>query len=377
VLVTDLTLPGLLAGVTGLVAALRATRTRRFAIALLLLAGAALAFHALAYTDVLSALILMVTLPLALGWALLADAVLRTPFPQPSPLAPLPQGEGNDTTATRTLPFALREKGPGDEGQRRGVLRRLLVFAAFALLIVALAPAHAPFIESLVTNRTGEQMIALAQSAPPNSTLMLPWGPRYFAIGFARDVLGTLPGQVQLVDHRADYTAALAGGRLLLTPPDTFYNQPLSWWEERLGGPVWLNTAAPGLVSLTTAPALAEPAPGDLPVPVSAAIACHADQVDLTVQWAGPAQPASDWSVFVHGLNADGAIVGQGDQSAPVFGWRPLSSWMPGEQVTDIYRLPRSPELTEVAYGFYRALPGGGFENAETYRLAVNCEAGL
>jgi hypothetical protein len=50
---------------------------------------------------------------------------------------------------------------------------------------------------------------------------------------------------------------------------------------------------------------------------------------------------------------------------------------MPGEQVTDIYRLPRSPELTELAYGFYRALPGGGFENAETYRLAVNCEVGL
>ncbi len=76
VLVTDLTWPGLLAGMAGLIAGLLRPNTRRAAITLILLAASAFAFHALAYTDVLSALILMITLPLALGWALLGNAVL-------------------------------------------------------------------------------------------------------------------------------------------------------------------------------------------------------------------------------------------------------------------------------------------------------------
>jgi hypothetical protein len=36
----------------------------------------------------------------------------------PSPLVPLPQGEGK-AWACAVLPFALREKGPGDEGQTK------------------------------------------------------------------------------------------------------------------------------------------------------------------------------------------------------------------------------------------------------------------
>lgn len=249
----------------------------------------------------------------------------------------------------------------------------LLVFAAFALLITALIPANGPFIRSLAEDPTGLETIALAQSSPPDSILMLPWGPRYFAVGFARDVLGTLPASVELVDHRADYRAILDSGRMLVTPPDTFYNQPPAWWAERTGGPVWLTAAGPGLVDISTAPRLTAPAPGELPVPQDATVFCRDGWADLRVDWAGPAEAAGDWSVFVHGVDANGARLAQGDQSAPVFGWRPLSSWAAGEQVRDVYSVPLAPGLSELRYGFYRALPAGGFENAETYEIAVAC----
>ena len=440
VLVIDLTLPGLILGVAGLLVALVSPARRRGAIAMLLLAGAALAFHGLAYTDVLSALILMITWPLAMGWALLADAALRKfaplavqPSPrtvQPSPLAteqpspptPLPQGEGSvsrtfglsplaqggeqDTQPHPPAPSPLRREGeksqralhpappllvsvraPGGEvaspvraSERRRVGEvavRLAVFAAFALLILALVPANAPFIHDLVTDPTGEETIALAQRTPPGATLMIPWGPRYFAVGFSRDVLGTFPDSVQLVDHRADYRAILDSGRTLVTPPDTFYIQSPAWWAERLGGPAWLTAAEAGLVQISDAPRLAD-APHDaaLPEPRDVTVACRADAVDLTVDWAGPATPLDDWSVYVHGLDTSGAMVGQGDQSAPVFGWRPLSSWAAGELVRDVYTLPHAPGLTELRYGFYRVRPDGTFENADAWTVPVTCEAG-
>ena len=386
VLLTDLTLPGLLAGAAGLIAGLWRPAVRRMTIALILLTGAAFAFHALAYTDVLSALILMITLPVALGWALLADAVLSyspsppTPSPtqagrgesanQPSPLIPLPSGEGK--SANQPSPLIPL---PSGEGSRplRWAMRLLLVFAFFALLIAALIPANVPFIGSLVEDTTGLETIALARRAPPGSTLMLPWGPRYFAAGFARDVLGMLPGTVQLVDHRADYRAILDSERMLVTPPDTFYNQPLTWWTERAGGPLWLTAAGPGLVEISATPALVAPASGELPVPQDAAVFCRDGWADLRVDWAGPAEAAGDWSVFVHGVDTNGALLAQGDQSAPVFGWRPLSSWVGGEQVRDFYSVLAVPGLSELRYGFYRALPDGGFENAEAYRIAVAC----
>jgi hypothetical protein len=249
------------------------------------------------------------------------------------------------------------------------------VAAAFLLLLVALVPDNAGFIRALVTDRTGLTVIEQVQAATDDTTVLIPWGPRHFAVGFARDVLGTIPDSVRLEDHKADIGSLLESGAPLLTLADTFYNQPPAWWAERAGRPVWLSAAGPGLVEVRATPRLAsEPAPGGWPVPLNVAITCRVDWVDLTVDWAGPIDPAADWSVFVHGLDATGALVGQGDQSAPVFGWRPLSSWAPGEQVRDVYSIPRAPGLTRVQLGFYRSLPDGAFENVQTAELPVNCE---
>lgn len=373
VLVTDLTWPGLLAGAAGLVAALFSPRTRRAAVTLLLLAGAAFAFHALAYTDVLSALILMITLPLALGWALGAAAVLGRMNLTPRP--PLRTQRGGEWPVKQVS--SRRQLG---EGQGvRAFATRLALAAAFAALAASFARQNAPFIRELVRDPAGLKMIEVARSAPPDTPLMLPWGTHYFAVAFARDVLGALPGSLNVVDHRADFAALLAGGGPLVTPPDTFYNQPPGWWAERLGAPPWLEAAGPGLVALYAArparSAGSATAVDSLPAPQATAVTCRADAVDLSVTWAASAAPERDWSVFVHGVDGGGVLLAQGDQSAPVFGWRPLTTWAAGEVVRDVYTVAREPVLAELRFGFYRALPGGGFENATTYRVPVDCEA--
>jgi hypothetical protein len=411
VIVTDLTLPGLLAGLAGLAAGLFSRKTRRAAITLLLLAGCAFAFHALAYTDVLSALILMITLPLALGWAMLGDALLNRihqpalhaqPHPRPlsaperadlqrqilPPLSSMERGLGGEVSFGDGGEVSFGDGGEvsfGDGGEVRPVAGRgmrvavsLAVAALFVLLSASLIGQNRPFIESLVTDPTGLHTIRMAHDAPPDSTLMIPWGPRYFAAGFARDVQGAFPADVTLVDHRADFAALVSGERPLVTPATTFYRQNADWWAEQTGGRTWLTAAGPGLVRIASAPELREPEPGradELPASQNATLACRDSSLDLTVEWAAFAAPREDWSVFVHLLDGEGALLATGDQSAPVFGWRPLTTWAAGEVVRDVYTVPAVPGMAELAYGFYRQRPDGAFENAVTYRLPVDCEA--
>src|SRR5690606_25452223 len=131
---------------------------------------------------------------------------------------------------------------------------------ALALIVIVVAAAgffygrNVGFIRDLTTDPTGEETIALAQHTPPGAALMLAWGPRYFAVGFARDVIGYLPG-VELVDHKADYRALLERGALV-TPAYTFYNQSVDWWQEQVGSRVYLRAVAPLLVQIDTRPEL-------------------------------------------------------------------------------------------------------------------------
>lgn len=372
VLILDLTLPGLLAGVIGLAIGLFQPRLRRAAAMLLLLAGSAFAFHAAAYTDVLSALILMITLPIALGWALLVAAIVPSLQPSSSERAAVDLRAG-DSPSPRP---SWRE---GAKAQNRIVRLALTLTAAalFATFSASLFAQNRAFIESLISDPTGLNIIRMAQGAPPDSTLMIPWGPRYFAAAFARDVLDTLPADLQLIDHRADFAALIASDRPLLTPASTFYNQPASWWQEQTGAPVWLTAASPGLVQIAAAPQLADaaaPTLSALPVPQAATLICRDGLIYLIVDWAASATPAENWSVFVHGLDADGTLLITGDQSAPVFGWRPLTGWAANELVRDIYTVEHLPDLIEISYGFYRQRADGSFENADSYRMLIDCE---
>ncbi len=335
VLLTDLTLPGLLAGLAGLLLGLRERRLRRAALTLLLAGLGAYLFHLLLYSDTLSALILQVTLSAAFGWLFLADSALRR--------------------------AAGRWRAPA-----------AAALAAAALLLgAALVSANLPFICALTTDPTGLDTIALVKRAPAGSTVLIPWGTRHFAAGFARDVQHALPG-VTLVDHKADLPALAARGPLL-TPDFTFYTFPVDWWAARLGGPVYLSAAAPGLVQVATAPrATTQPLRAPVSV-VARRLVCAPDGSTLTVDWAAPAAPTEDLSVFVHLLDGAGALLAQADQSAPVFGWRPLTTWGAGEVVRDAYWLPPLAAAATVRYGLYRTLADGTFENVYEDALPLNC----
>lgn len=337
VLITDVTLPGLLAGIVGLLVGL--STHRRAALVILVSGLVTYVFHALFYTDVLSPLILATTLSLSFGWLFLADAILSLDLMR--------------------IPGRLQVAGA----------LLVLVTAFFAATQYS---ANQPFITELVTNPTGLKTIALAQHTPPNATLMLAWGPRYFAAGFARDVLGLLPG-VRLVDHKANYAALLQQGPLV-TASYTFYNQPVSWWQEQIGAPVYLRALAPDLVQIDTSPELVPPSGDETGVSeLSHRVECMPDKIILRVSWHTVEKPERDLSVFVHLLDANDNVIAQDDQSAPVYGWRPLTGWVENEVVRDVYTLPRDAAAAAVTYGLYEQRADGSFNNVIEYSLPVEC----
>lgn len=337
VLVTDLTAPGVVLGLIGLVLAVRNPSRRKAAITLLLSAGVAYAFHVLVYTDILSALILPITLSLAFGWLFLIEALLA--------VGQKPIAKGWKWTA------------------------RYAPVVGFFILGVFLLGSNLFFIRDLTTNTTGLETIRIAEGAPPGSTLMIDWGPRHFAVGFARDVLGELP-DITLVSHKTDFKAITGE---LVTPDFTFYNRPVGWWQEQLGTPVYLRAAAPDLVEIATQPEQAANPPETGIEAQNVMVKCKADAINLSVDWVTATVPDHDLSVFVHLLDANGAVIGQGDQAAPVYGWRPLTTWGVGEVVHDIYILPNAPDANSIEYGLYRTLPDGSFENEYVYEIAVEC----
>ncbi|MBZ0288110.1 MAG: hypothetical protein K8I30_10890, partial [Anaerolineae bacterium] len=352
VLVTDLTLPGLILGLLGLVLALRSHERRRAAITMLLSGGAAYIFHIALYTDILSALILPILVSLAFGWLFLAEEV-----------------------ASYQLPLTSKKQ----TGDLLGSLAGYVSTFKAALLIVpvlfgvVLYAGNQAYIKGLTTDPTGLQTIEVAKGTPFGTTLMIDWGPRHFAVGFARDVLRQLPN-VTLIDHKANFGTILANGRLI-TPDFTFYNRPVSWWEEQLGTPVYIDAAAPHLVEIKTFREMAaEPLPEGI-TPVEKTVECTADQIHLTVRWGAADKPDRDLSVFVHLLDANGTLLTQADVSAPVFGWRPVTTWEAGEIVRDVYTLPRLADGATIRYGFYQRLEGDQFDNVYVYATLAGCES--
>ncbi len=350
VLITDLSLPGLLIGLMGVALALRTSRYRRAPMTLAISAVVAYIFHVVFYSDILSALILPITLSVAFGWLFLGDwIVVRSIKP-----------------ILTTIPSRSRQ------GQLiwRSYFSMLFLLAIMVVLLAGgLIVRNLPFIRTLTQNQTGLEAIQLARNAAPGDTLMISWGTRHFAVGFAHDVLGELPG-ITLVDHKVNFAAILAQGRLL-TPDFTFYSLPTSWWEEDLGKKVYLRAAAPHLVEIDTFPEITQ---GYLPDPVvEESVTCMPDSIDLNVTWGVPQTPTQDLSVFVHLLDSGGNVIAQGDQSAPVYGLRPLTTWLPYELVRDVYALPRLPQAKSIRYGLYRQLENGEFQNDYEFEVAVDC----
>ncbi|MBN1963952.1 MAG: hypothetical protein JW910_04865, partial [Anaerolineae bacterium] len=276
----------------------------------------------------------------------------------------------------------------GAERLAAGGVRRIapvLVTLALALpLGGGLLTGNRAFIDGITHDDSALRTIAIASGAPAGSTLFVAWGLHHFAVGIAQDVDPSLaPPSLQdvtLVDHEAPFYDLLQDGAALVTPSFTFYNQPLDWWAARLvGGPVYLQAAGPDLVQVMLEPVR----PGDAPDtfgPLAETVTCAADALILDVTWFTPDVPPEDLRVFVHAWSADDVLLAQGDQAAPVYGWRPLTSWTAGEAVRDVYPV-RGLDPAAVAmlrYGLYRVTEAGGFENAfenvYEYDVPVDCE---
>ena len=343
VLLLDVTWAGVVLGLAGLVAGVWSVRYRRAAITMLLSGGVAYLFHISYYTDVLSALVLPVTLSFAFGWLFGADLLLRATWASGVPTVP---------------------------GHRVAMLSVLSVIAL--VWGGVLVGRNAPFIHEQVTNPAGLDAIAQVSAAPPGSVVMLPWGPLHFAVGYAVDVSGELD-DITLLDHKADYREAATGGRLVV-PSFVQYRYPVAWWEAQIGGDIYPVAVAPELVRLQTKP---ERLP-DTPVQIDAKLtreilACEADTLRLDLIWLAPASVDRDLNVFVHLLDANGTLLAQDDRTAPVYGWRPLTTWTPGEMIHDLYTLPYHPDAASVRYGLYEQTADGAFVNAIERELEVDC----
>jgi hypothetical protein len=342
VLITDLTLPGLIAGGLGLIVGLLRRDTRHTAGVLLLNMLVPYVFHVIAYTDILSALIIPVLISIACGWMLLAHTLI-TLFAAARPITP---------TGERIMP--LRWRGWIAAGTAA-------VWLATQLYIINL-----PFVREQTSNPEGLRVIELARGTPPDGTLMITWGPRYFAAAFAQIVRGDLAG-LHLVDDKADVQIIPR----LIVPEFTRYRQPLEYWSERFGQPVYAYAVAPGLVELSRERRTIAAPPEQGIEAVDAHVTCADGQIVLTVDWAAGTAPSEDLSVYVHLLDAADVIFAQGDVSAPVFGWRPTTTWGAGELVRDVYVI-RATGGTAIRYGMYRVIDGD-FENVSEYRVTLDC----
>ncbi|KAB2905044.1 MAG: DUF2723 domain-containing protein [Anaerolineae bacterium] len=253
----------------------------------------------------------------------------------------------------------------------------MLVWAA------ALVPYSISFITKLTDDKTGLASIAAASSVPrvplEQPVLMMSWGPRYFAASYSRLVTGE-NADLLMVDHNTDFAHLTAEGKTIYTEPDTLYGYPVAWWEQRVGK-IYLTAAAPSLVRLSNAPRLVEISPEALQKPIEAGIwlagttvTCDEETVTLAVGWYAAQAPGRDLSVKVHLTRAESPVpLFQADKNAPVFGWRPTSSWVEGELVQDFYTLPRLPEGKQIILGMYEQLPEGTFANYGDTTLAVEC----
>jgi hypothetical protein len=343
VLLHDLTIPGILVGCLGILIAIATPARRKVGITMFLLTGTSYAAHVFfVYTDVLSAIVLTIVVGMAFGWLFVGEWLC---------------------SAQASVVFRQTQR-----------VQYGFVGLVGVIFAIALVSQNYDFIHGLTYDETGLETVEQVREAPEGSTVTLAWGPRYFAVAGAQELRHDL-AHIHVVDDRADFRAIVEDGKLL-TPDYSLFRQPVSWWEERLGEPVYLRAGAPFLIEIGVEPDLAESPPDGITVAEEAVI-CGDDRLTLAVTWQTDETPDQDWRVFVHALDEDGNLIGQGDQPAPVFGWRPMTSWLPHERVRDLYPIAVDAVdgVDSIQYGFYVALPEGGFENFAEYEIDVDCRS--
>jgi len=91
--------------------------------------------------------------------------------------------------------------------------------------------------------------------------------------------------------------------------------------------------------------------------------------LSLSLDWQALAQPDTNYKVFVQLLSPEGKLVTQRD-SQPLDGFRPISTWHPGQEITDRYGLLLPDTLPPGAY----QLVAGIYDGQTGDRLQVSGE---
>ncbi len=217
----------------------------------------------------------------------------------------------------------------------------------------------------------------LPELAGEEQVLMALWGHDYWALTYAQAYEDEFP-YLELVDHNGDFARIFANGATFYTLEKTFYQRPLSYWEE-IAGQLYLTSAAPRIVELQTEPLMLdfEEAPQlvlDNNINIQEAQLTWQDEnkLLLTVTWQADEKPTEDYSVAVHVISQNPPtgpqdLVLQADSIHPMYGWYPTTLWQEGEVVTEHYELviPEGTNPAFVRLGMYRQLLDGTFENTE------------
>ncbi len=262
-------------------------------------------------------------------------------------------------------------------------LAALVVFGAYLFAV------KRPMVLAITRDESAYGLIELAAAIPPaedsrSQTLMALWGDDFWPVAYAQTYEGYYPA-LKVVHHDHDFAAIIANGDHLLTFSRTFYQRSLEWWQDVLGGAVYLTSVSPEIVEIQMEPTLIA-ATEDHLLDLGNGIAIHDAELvwvddktlHLAVEWQALQDDLGDYSIAVHLVAQDpptGAhdILTQADRNHPVAGWYPSSLWQEGELVSDHFLLevPEGGAPVAVRVGMYQALADGSFANSEWLSLPV------
>jgi hypothetical protein len=252
-----------------------------------------------------------------------------------------------------------------------------------------------PFVLSITRDDSSQAIVAAVDRVAPDppgrtTTVMVPWGTDYWTLTYEQKYGGRLAG-LNLVDHNASLPDIIARGDRLLVPDQMLRIFPLAYFEERLG-PLYLASAAPGVIELSPAPIVDETAlllnsnvvPAAFDLENGAAVRgfrldwASENEIIVTIYWQAVAPLAADYSTAAHLVAADPPasetdILAQADKAHPVDGWYPTSRWQEGEIVRDTYLLavPEGSAPAAIRVAMYRSDPEAGFINTPWLSLPL------